>query len=128
MHDESRGSLGGARPPGILRRPSDWLVIACVGAILLGIGIYRPATSWIALPQFYGTNVVAYAFAVVGGVVWMWGFASWYDARPGSPAQRRRPPTRVDMARVKNLSSFEVYRAPPQKGRRGGPGDGNTGP
>jgi hypothetical protein len=111
--DERQGS-GRPVPPPLFSRATDWLVVSCVGAIVFAISVYKPATAWIGGPKLYGTDWVTLGIAVVGGVVWMFGFSKWYDNRPGSRSARRRPPTRVDMSRASNLSSFHVYRPPPE--------------
>ena len=116
---EDRGSGEGVRqPPPAFERATDWLVVATLGAIVLLAGIYRPATNWIHGPVTDGTDWVAVAVALIGGIIVGLGASKWYDLRPEGPASRRRPPTRVDMSRASNLSSFEVYGGRP-KGKRG---------
>ncbi|MCI4357888.1 MAG: TMEM198/TM7SF3 family protein [Thermoplasmata archaeon] len=112
MEDEPGGASSESRPPVGFRRATDWIAVAIVGALLLAIGIYKPATRWIRVPEYYGTDWVAVGIALVGGVLFGIGLVKWYDNRPTGPASRRRPPTRVDTTRATNLSSFQVYRPP----------------
>ncbi|HEV2166038.1 MAG TPA: hypothetical protein VGS23_03530 [Thermoplasmata archaeon] len=116
MHDDRATGRAGS-PRSAFQRATDWLAVAIVGAVLLAAGIYRPATSWIHGPTAYGTPWVAVGVALLGGILLGLGLSKWYDLRPEGPAARRRPPTRVDMSRASNLSSFEVYGGAP-KGRR----------
>lgn len=102
--------------PGPFRRPEDWLAVGIVGLVVFLVGIYMPATRWIHFGYYYGTSFVAVGIALGGGIIAGLGFSKWYDLRPEGPAARRRPPTRVDMSRASNLSSFEVYRPPSEGG------------
>ncbi len=110
MRDERETLPAHGTPTGALARHTDWLAVAIVGAIVLLIGIYKPATKWIGGPQFYGTDWIAVGIALLGGILLGLGLSKWYDLRPSGPASRRRPPSRVDLSRASNLSSFEVYR------------------
>jgi hypothetical protein len=110
MREEREVLPARGTPPGPFSRHTDWLAVAIVGAVVLLIGIYKPATRWIGGPQYYGTDWIAVGIALLGGVLLGIGLSKWYDLRPEGPAARRRPPSRVDASKASNLSSFEVYR------------------